>query len=199
MADETEAPAEPKRPPPPKIEAVVLAKGVAPTGRYTRTVTVRSESSRFRDNNKVFLLTEMPAAQGEEWAVDALNALASNGVDIGGVPMSMAGMHAMGVMSLGRIPREALHSLLATMFACVQIVPNPQAAPNLARPLTPDDIEEVPTRFLLRNEVFNLHVDFLEPDARMTSQTTMMGAPGSHSTQMSHQPSAPLSRQVERR
>jgi len=190
---------EDKRLPPPKIDAVVLSRGIAPTGRYVRTVTVRSESRRYRDNGKVFLLTELSAAEAEEWAIDALNAMAANGVDIGNVPMSIAGIQAMGVMSLGRIPKFALGDLLKTMFKCVSIVPDPQGAPHMTRSLTDDDIQEAPTRVLLRFEVFNLHTDFLEPDAPTISQTSTTVAPGSHGIRTSHPPSAPRSHQAGRR
>jgi hypothetical protein len=182
-----------KRPKPPKIEVVILAKGVAQTGRYTRTVTVLSEKQSYRDNGKAFLLTEMDAESAETWAIDAINAAASNGLDIGNVPFSMAGMRAMGALSLGRLPRPALMDLLARMFTCVKILRNPTAAPDLAMALTPDDIQEAPTRILLRNAVFELHTDFLEPDAPSTSQMMTKGTPGYQGTPTSRQQSAPRS------
>lgn len=123
--------------------------------RKQATVTI---SKPGRDFGKVFVITEMSAAAGEEWAGRALFAMLNAGVDI---PDNIAGAGLAGVASLGlaaltRVSFDAAKPLLDEMFSCVQIQPSP----SVTRALIEDDIEEVATRLQLRKEVWNLHVDF---------------------------------------
>lgn len=123
--------------------------------RKQATVTI---SKPGRDFGKVFVITEMSAAAGEEWAGRALFAMLNAGVDI---PDNIAGAGLAGVASLGlaaltRVSFDAAKPLLDEMFSCVQIQPSP----SVTRALIDDDIEEVATRLQLRKEVWNLHVDF---------------------------------------
>lgn len=126
--------------------------------RRTATYTVTTEG---RDKGSVFLLTEMPADQAEEWGLRALCALAKAGVEIPEdyKSMTMAAMATMGIQSLAGIPFGEAKPLLDEMMECVQIIPDP-ARPDVLRALFPGDIEEVITRLTLRREVFQLHVGF---------------------------------------
>jgi len=123
-----------------------------------------------RDKGKVFVITELPSARAERWALRAFLALSQNGVDIpddvskGG----MGGLAAYGLSVLGHIPFAEAEVLFSEMFECIQIQPNP-ADQAIVRGLVPDDIEEISTRMKLRMEVFKLHVDFLLAGAPSTS------------------------------
>jgi len=115
-----------------------------------------------RDFGKVFVLTELPAAQGEAWGMRAILALTAEGVDIppGFERMGMAGMIELGVKSLAKLRWETAQPLLAEMWQCVQIMPDPARA-HVVRELIDEDIEEIMTRVKLRYEIFKLHGDFL--------------------------------------
>lgn len=125
--------------------------------RKTLTITIDTAG---RDKGKVFVLTEMPASQAERWALRALSALASSGVE---VPDDLrdagfAGIARLGIQAFGNLPWEKAEPLLDEMFRCVQVQPSPK----VVRDLIEDDIEEIATRLKLRMELFKLHADFLQ-------------------------------------
>lgn len=135
--------------------------------RKTLAVQIDTEG---RDKGKVYFLTEMPASQGEWWAIRVFLAMARNNVD---VPddirdQGMAGLAIIGFKALGGMTPHDAKPLLDEMMACVQIIPDP-SKPNVIRALIEDDIEEVTTRVRLRREVFTLHTGFSFPDAPSTS------------------------------
>jgi len=128
--------------------------------RRTARITITTDDTENRDRNKVFLLTEMPAEQAEEWGMRALLALTAAGAEVpddfeGG---GMAAVAAMGVQALQGLRFEDVKPLWAEMFECVQIVPSPER--DFARKLVADDIEEIDTRLRLRKEIVELHVNF---------------------------------------
>lgn len=120
-----------------------------------------------RDKGKRFVLTEMPASQGEAWATRAILALMSGGVDLpeGYENLGMAGIAEVGLKALGQLDYQTLEPLLAEMMGCIEIKPNP-ADPNLKRTLIEEDIEEISTRIKLRAEVWKLHTGFLQAVAQ---------------------------------
>lgn len=126
--------------------------------RQTALYTVTDDN---RDKGKIFLLTEMPASQAEWWAIRAGLALAKSGVDLpeGFEHMGMAGIAQVGVKALASLSPDDAEPLLREMWGCIQIQPDP-ANPKVIRELVETDTEEVQTRFKLRWEVLNLHVDF---------------------------------------
>lgn len=132
--------------------------------RKTLTVTIPppEEGASNRDAGKVFLLTEMPASDGERWGFRALLALARAGIEIPEdiANAGMAGVHAVGGLRLnGSLHPEDVEPLLEDMMACVQRIPDPKH-PEVIRALVEDDIEEVATRLRLRGEVMQLHLGF---------------------------------------
>ena len=113
-----------------------------------------------RDKDKVFQLTEMPAAQAERWAMRAFQALARSGTDLGDLAlMGMQGLAQAGLRAFAFLPFHEAEPLLAEMMDCVRIKPDPRNA-SVVRLLVDDDIEEVSTRLKLRAEVLKLHTDF---------------------------------------
>lgn len=120
-----------------------------------------------RDLGKTFVITELPAAQAEKWAMRAFLALAKSGVDVPAniFESGMAGLAVTGMKALQGLPWELAEPLFDEMFKCIQVEASPNGKPFI-RALTDDDIEDVTTRFTLRLEVFKVHTDFLEAAAR---------------------------------
>jgi hypothetical protein len=144
--------------------------------RRKSTVTISNElGSQFkpgRDEGKIFVLTEMPAAQAEDWAIRALLALTKAGAEIpsGFEDAGMATIAVMGVQALmgAGLAYADVKPLMDEMFTCVQIQPNPRD-PSIVRVLVEDDIEEVTTRALLRKAIVELHVGFSRPGVQSKS------------------------------
>lgn len=132
--------------------------------RKTSTLTIDREG---RDKGKVFQLTEMSAADAERWALRAFFALMNTGVEIPAdiAESGMAGIASMGLQAIGKLPYEAAEPLLADMWDCVQIMPDP-AKKNVVRDLIEQDIEEVATRLEIRKAVFDLHTGFFTDAAQ---------------------------------
>mgnify|MGYP000555989913 FL=1 len=128
--------------------------------RNTANYTVTDEG---RDQGKVFVLTEMPASRAESWAMRALLALMAGGVEVpeGFERMGMAAMAEIGIKALAGLKWEVAEPLLAEMWECVQIMPDP-SKPHVVRALIEQDIEEVATRLKIRGEIWKLHTGFLK-------------------------------------
>lgn len=132
--------------------------------RKTAIITIEAEG---RDKGKVFVLTELPAMQSEQWAGRALFALMNAGVEVPDniAEAGLAGLAAVGIQALTKVSFEQAKPLFDEMMQCIQIQPSPK----VTRPLIEDDIEEVATILLLRREVLKLHMDFSTPGGLSTS------------------------------
>lgn len=133
--------------------------------RKTAQYTVDDEG---RDKGKVFLITEMSAAQGEAWACRALLALMGSNTQLpdGFESLGMAGLAELGFKMLANLRWDIAEPLLAEMMACLKIIPDPKKL-SVVRDLLEttgngEDIEEISTRFKLKAEVFKLHTGFLK-------------------------------------
>jgi len=128
--------------------------------RTTANYTIQDEG---RDKDKVFVLTELPASKAESWAMRAILALMAGGVELpeGFDRMGMAGMAEVGIKALSGLKWEVAEPLLAEMWQCVQIMPDPSKT-HIIRNLIEEDIEEIATRVKLRAEVWKLHTGFLK-------------------------------------
>jgi len=122
-----------------------------------------------RDLGKQFLITEMPASQAENWAIQVILAVGNAGIEIpeGLASQGMSGLMAIGYMNLLKIPFDAAKPLLDEMMNCVQIIPSA----NIKRKLVEEDIEEVGTRLQLRKAIWNLHMDFFLNESKSTSES----------------------------
>ena len=120
-----------------------------------------------RDKGKEFCITEMDAYRAEMWAIQVILAVGKAGIEIPPelAQQGMAGLMAVGYMSLLKIPFDTAKPLLDEMFTCVQIVPSV----NVKRGLIDSDIEEVKTRFQLRKAIWDLHADFFTSADPLTS------------------------------
>ncbi|MBD9423359.1 hypothetical protein IB259_29185 [Achromobacter sp. ACM04] len=128
------------------------------------TLTIGAEG---RDKGKVFILTELSAYDAEEWAGRALFSLMNAGVEIPDniAEAGLAGVAAMGMKAIAKLPFESAKPLLEKMMDCVQIQPSP----NVTRELMSGDVEEVATLFTLRKKVLGLHLDFFTAAVPSTS------------------------------
>lgn len=142
--------------------------------RKTANVTIEDAG---RDQGKVFILTELPASKAEAWAYRALLALIAGGVEVpdGFQNMGMAGMAEIGIRALSSLKWEVAEPLLAEMWECVRIIPDP-SKPQIVRNLIEEDVEEITTRLKLRAEVWALHADFLKAVAPSLMQTAAVTA-----------------------
>ncbi|SKC78293.1 hypothetical protein SAMN05445504_2371 [Burkholderia sp. CF099] len=123
-------------------------------------------ASAGRDKGKVFLVTELPASRAEEWATRALFIMVNCGVDIPDELLSsgLAGLAAVGLKALTRVPFDLAKPLFDEMMTCVEALPDPRNR-DVVRPLIEDDIEEVATRVQLRKTILDLHMDFFRDAA----------------------------------
>jgi hypothetical protein len=145
--------------------------------RRTETLTIpgiRSEAAGERDNGKVFILTEMDAYSGQDWALRALLALAASGVQLpaGATTTGWAGLASFGVTALLQAPYGAIKPLLDEMLAQAKY----QHHSTTGKPMPPQpiihgancQIEEIKTFLTLHTALFKLHTGFSPADATPT-------------------------------
>ena len=113
-----------------------------------------------RDKGKRFLITEMRAHRSEEWAGRALFAVMQSGVEVPDEVLGagFAGIAAIGIKAMTKVPFELAKPLFDEMMTCVQFEFAGGQAGG-ARALFEDDIEEVATRLQLRKAVLDLHLE----------------------------------------
>lgn len=139
--------------------------------RETKTVVVPElPSCRNRDQGKTFFITEWPAAKADRW-VQRLTFAATGGG--GSLPLDLRGIGwegvaIMGVNTLlrGSIDPDVMIPIGDELLECVRFVPDPKQ-PASARTINEntDDIEEVQTRWWLRDQVVSVHTGFSFLDA----------------------------------
>ena len=132
--------------------------------RHVKTLTIHEDKQGYRDNDKTFIITEMPADQGERWAtqVGYLIAQAGRQVPEGALDAGMAGLAAIGIdfqeVAIARALQDP--SVEEATWSCVQYMHDPKHAPQ---PIFSGDncqIDEIKTRTALRMEVLKLHLNF---------------------------------------
>lgn len=125
-----------------------------------------------RDAGKQFVLTEMAADAAEWWAIRAGRALAVAGVELptDWENASIAQLAVMGMAALASLPEHTLKALLDEMFACVQFKPaNGKIPPQALIAGEGSQIEEVKTRWQLRQALYYLHTGFSPAGATPTT------------------------------
>ena len=145
--------------------------------RRTERLTIpgeRSETSGNRDNGKTFILTEMDAYSGQDWALRALLALAASGAVLpdGALQGGWAGLAGFGYKALLQAPYGALRPLLDEMLAQVKYEHRgSDGKPTPPQPIMPGPnccVEEIKTFLTLQAALFKLHVGFLPAGAPPT-------------------------------
>lgn len=138
--------------------------------RKIERLTITSEG---RDKGKTFILTEMPADQGERWALRALLALTNTGAAIPeeALGAGMAGLAAVGIQALGMLDSVQVQPLLDELWpVCVRIQPpNEKLMPQEILPGINSQIEEVKTRLEIYRALLKLHTGFSMPAELPTS------------------------------
>lgn len=136
--------------------------------RKSETVRVPAWDGN-RDSGKIFVVTEMPAAAAEKWAMRAFLMLKGSGERI---PDNVQGLGMVGVAILGlnvflqgSIKPGDLEPLMDEMMTCVKIIRDPKHPEVVTDIVSDDDVEEVKTRLWLRSEVLRLHTGFSPAEA----------------------------------
>jgi hypothetical protein len=132
--------------------------------RETAVVRVPAfPGTRNRDQNKIFKITEWPAAHAERWALRMLLATNKGG---GELPLDLAGMGMEGIAIIGintflrgNISDDAILPLIDELLECVEVIRDVKH-PEVVTKLVDGDIEEPATRMWLRGEVLSLHLNF---------------------------------------
>lgn len=134
--------------------------------RKTKTVVITTDDLENRDKDKVFVITEMSAFQGDVWGKKAILACSRGEINqaiLGDIENAgIAGIAALGFQFFGSLRWEDAEPLLAELMSCVKYMPDP-TKPMILRPIGAggsEDIEEISTISYLQMEVFNLHVNF---------------------------------------
>lgn len=134
-------------------------------GRKTRHVTIpRFEACDNRDLGKTFFIKEWPAARADKWA-QRLTFAFNKGA--GQIPLDLAGIGWEGIALVGintflrgTGDSEEIMRLADELLECVQIVRDPKFPDNPSPLVADDDIEEVATRWWLRDQVVSVHTNF---------------------------------------
>lgn len=125
-----------------------------------------------RDAGKEFELTEMAADQAEWWAWRAGRALAVSGVQLpeNWENATMAQIAILGLGAVAALPEHDLKALLDEMFTCVKYkAPNAKVPPQPIIEGAGSQIEEVKTRWALRQQLWYMHTGFSQADASPTT------------------------------
>jgi len=129
-----------------------------------KTTTLRIEKEN-RDQGKTFIVTEMSAFNGYDWASRVFFALLNAGVDVPD-DMMQSGVAGIAALSgtdfarfvfrmLAKVPHYTAKPILDDLLKCAQI-----QMPAITRDLMDDDIEEISTILDIQKTAFNLHFDF---------------------------------------
>jgi hypothetical protein len=120
-----------------------------------RKIVTYTVEKKNRDEGKSFVITEMSAVQGHEWATKALFAILNSGVEMPEemANMGLAGLAVMGMGAVTSIPHAVAKPLLDELMTCVQI-----KMEKVTRAPVPEDYEEVITIFDLQREVLSMHI-----------------------------------------
>jgi hypothetical protein len=152
-------------------------------GRREKLIQITAEG---RDRGKTFMLREMPADQGERWAIRMLLALANGGAKLpdgvleagmAGLAVTMPALIAVGLRSLAGLRYEDVAPLLDEMMGCVQYIPPGQLPAQGIMAGEYAQIEEIATRLQLRYEVLQLHVGFSLAGGASTTDTNPSAPP----------------------
>lgn len=118
------------------------------------------KGATLRDAGKTFVITEMSARAGHEWACRALFAMGAAGADLPDniAQSGMAGLAVMGLNAfMGGISFDLAKPLLDELLTCVTINHDPSNPATERKLMVDTDIEEISTLFSLQKAVFLLH------------------------------------------
>lgn len=172
-------------------------------GRRTKIVTIEDEwvahpdpeksgekllRPAGRDKGKVFLLTEMPAVQADEWVTQAqfLMTQAMRECDA----LGLSETDNLRVVAQGRALKDPS---LRAWWGCVAYQHDPKHAPQAIVQGPACQIDEIATINTLLREVYELHTGFFSDESPSTSGSPSTIQTGSSPTKMSRPGSGPSS------
>lgn len=158
-----------------------------------------------RDINKTFLITEWPAARADRW-IQELMLAANRGA--GEIPMDLRGIgwEGIAVMGINTFLRGSgdgprMIELGEQLLECVKIIRDPKHPDVATEIVADDDVQEIVTRWWLRDQVVSVHVNFSPLDALSRLMSSIMRQapepppePNSKTTRTSRRESAISSR-----
>lgn len=157
-------------------------------GRKSKLVTVpRFELCDNRDFGKSYYIKEWSAARSDSW-IQKLTFAFNRGA--GGIPTDIKGVGWEGIAILGintflrgTGDKDAIMELCNELLECVMIVRDPKHPENPSPIVSDDDIEEVATRWWLRDQVVSVHTNF-SPIAALSAllRSITTKSPASEST-----------------
>jgi hypothetical protein len=148
-------------------------------GRKTRTVIVpKFPACDNRDLGKHFFIEEWPAARADNWAQRLVYTFSRNG---GQLPERAAGMGLEGIAVMGintflrgNVDPDAMIPLCDELLECVKMIRDPKFPDHVSPIVSDDDIEEVATRWWLRDQVVSVHTNFSPLEALSTLVSSIM-------------------------
>lgn len=137
--------------------------------RKVERLVVTSEG---RDKGKTFVLTEMPADQGERLANRIVFALLNTGAAVPeeALGAGWAALAALGLQAIGLLKSETVQTILDDAWsACVMYEHKPNIPLQLITGGVNSQIEEVKTRYEIHLALWKLHTGFSLPVVPPTS------------------------------
>lgn len=123
---------------------------------------VRSEVFGERDNGKTFVLTEMDAYSGQDWALRALLALSRSGAQIpeGALSEGFSALVPFALSALLGASYVDVRPLLDEMLGQCEYQHDPKHPTQAITPGVNCQIEEIKTFLVLQKALFKLHTGF---------------------------------------
>ena len=128
---------------------------------------IRSEKPGERDNGKTFILTEMDAYAGQDWALRVLLAMAKGGVQLpeGGLNAPWETLAQFAITSLARAPYGDIRPLLEQMLGQARYAHAPDNKAMPTQEIAPGPncpVEEIKTFMAIQSALWKLHAGFSE-------------------------------------
>lgn len=133
--------------------------------RKDKTVTVpRFDACDNRDLGKIYFIREWPAAKADTWAQRLLFAFNKGSGqlpdDLGGRGWQAIAVVGINTFLRGTGDSAEIMRLADELLECVQIIRDHKHPENPTPLVADDDIEEVATRWWLRDQVVSVHTNF---------------------------------------
>lgn len=142
--------------------------------RRTEIVHITADN---RDKGRTYIITEMDAFEGEDLGVKILLALANAGVDVGDTSRGLAGLAAVGIAAMAKLPYVVVKPILNDMLKYVVYQHAPK---HPTMPIGTDNVWETSTLIEIRKGFIKLHLGFLKAgDTQTTAPSSNVPQPTS--------------------
>lgn len=133
------------------------------SARRTETVHITADN---RDKGRTYIITEMDAFEGEDLGVKILLALTGAGVKIPDTATGIAGLAAVGIAAMAKLPYSTVKPILNDMLSHVVYQHAPKHPPM---PLDNTNVSETSTLLEIRKAFVHLHLGFLMAGDTLTT------------------------------